>query len=159
MFFIPNLQESMELDVCSSQKNWQRLVFVRWFVLDEEAFSAITLEPLSLTRCPVFNLEETAWKGWFDCLSWLHLEAVTQQTEPWWQWCRSGLLKSTWPLQVVDSTKHGHSQWVLSVRQLSIPEPLPSKQDVYHEAFACVCTYIYIKVYISHTFFIAWLVL
>lgn len=60
MFFIPNLQESMELDVCSSQKNWQRLVFVRWFVLDEEAFSAITLEPLSLTRCPVFNLEETA---------------------------------------------------------------------------------------------------
>lgn len=33
-------------------------------------------------------------------------------------------------------------QWVLSVRQLFIPELLHSKQDVHLGAVACVCTYI-----------------
>lgn len=32
-------------------------------VWDEEVFSAITLEPLSLSGCPGFNLEETALKS------------------------------------------------------------------------------------------------
>lgn len=34
-------------------------------------------------------------------------------------------------------------QWVLSVRQLSIPELLHSKQDVYLEAVARACAYIW----------------
>lgn len=128
------------------RRNWQRLVFVRWFVWDEEAFSAITLEPLSLAGCPVFNLEKTAWKARFDCLSWPHLEAVTRQTEPRWHGDAvmqiRPLKKHLASLSAGFHQRWKQCQWVLSMRQLFSPELLHSKQDVHLGAVACVCTYI-----------------
>lgn len=55
-------RESTELNVCSHQETGgggPLCLHSRWFVWDEEASSAIMLDPLSITGCPAFNLEET----------------------------------------------------------------------------------------------------